>query len=131
MKKYDIFDFNGIGYQKLFHYDSWRIAILKYIDELDIENIQYVECHHETDEAFVLLEGQCRLYFYDKDDGFTFIDMEKFQTYVIHKNIYHTHVLDKQAKLLIIENENTHDTNSSRIYLTSSMKDDLLTKRKV
>jgi len=130
MRKYDIFDFDGIGYKKLFHYDTWRIAVLKYIDELDIENIHYVECHHDTDEVFVLLEGECRLYFYDEEEGFSYVDMDKFQTYVIHKDIYHTHVLNKHAKLLIVENENTNDANSSRIYFTQAMKDDLLAKRK-
>jgi hypothetical protein len=130
MKNYEVLDFNGFGYQKLHHFESWRIAVLKYIDELEIENIQYVECHHDTDEVFILLEGECRLYFYNQQMGFTYVDMIKNKTYVIHKEIYHTHVLDQQAKVLIIENENTCDENSSRIYLTHEMKKELLSKRK-
>jgi cupin superfamily acireductone dioxygenase involved in methionine salvage len=130
MKNYNVFDFNGIGYQKLFHYGAWRVAVLKYIDELKIENIQYVECHHDTDEVFVLLEGECRLYFYNEDEGFSYVDMIKHQTYVIPKMVYHTHVLDECAKLLIVENEDTCDENSTRIYLTNNMKEALLNLRK-
>ncbi|MDX9691647.1 MAG: hypothetical protein RBT45_04265 [Acholeplasmataceae bacterium] len=130
MKNYNVYDFNGIGYQKLFHYDAWRIAILNYIDELKIENINYVECHHDTDEVFVLLEGHCRLYFYNHEEGFTYVDMDKHQTYVIPKDVYHTHVLDTNAKLLIVENENTCDENSTRIYLTEDMRKNLLNTRK-
>lgn len=130
MKNYEVLDFNGFGYQKLFHFNTWRIAVLKYIKELEIDNIQYVECHHDTDEVFILLEGECRLYFYNQQNGFDYVDMIKNQTYVIHKDIYHTHVLNKQAKLIIVENEDTCDENSSRIYLTEEMKKDLLSKRK-
>ena len=130
MKNYEVLDFNGFGYQKLFHFDTWRIAVLRYTDELEVENINYVECHHHTDEVFILLEGNCRLYFYNPHEGFTYVDMVKNQTYVIHKDIYHTHVLDEQAKVLIVENENTCDDNSSRIYFTEDMKKDFLSKRK-
>jgi cupin superfamily acireductone dioxygenase involved in methionine salvage len=130
MKNYNVYDFSGIGYQKLFHYGTWRIAILNYIDELKVENIQYVECHHETDEVFVLLEGECRLYFYNEHEGFSYVDMVKNQTYVIPKDVYHTHVLNETAKLLIVENEDTCDGNSTRIYFTENMKHAFMSLRK-
>lgn len=68
MRGIECFRYDGAGYQKLLHYNSWRIAILNYIFELEPENIQYVECHHLTDEAFILLEGDAVIYIYDEGD---------------------------------------------------------------
>ena len=58
MKTYEVFEYDGIGYQKLFHFNDWRVAILNHISELNFpKEINYFQAHLETDEAFVLLEG--------------------------------------------------------------------------
>ena len=51
-----ILEFNGEGYKPLVDFGSWRVAFLRFIDELLPENIQRLERHVETDEVFVLLE---------------------------------------------------------------------------
>lgn len=126
MKYVDIHRFDDIGYQKLFAFNTWRIAILNYIDELDIDQIAYVEAHDETDEAFVLLEGHCVLYFAEVIDGhihsFCHEVLKPHNVYRIPKGIYHTHTLSHDAKLLIIEEENTSYHNSPRVYLDGSSK---------
>lgn len=126
MKYYEIHAFNEIGYHKLFSYNTWRVAILNYIEELDIENIQYVEAHSLTDEAFVLLSGSCQLFFAEVDQHkvthFEVVSLEPHQVYRIPKGIYHTHTLSQDAKLLIIEEENTSEDNSPRVYLDASGK---------
>jgi hypothetical protein len=55
-------EFRGIGYLPLIDYGTWRVAYLRYIDELIPRNIKRVERHRETDEVFVLLEGQAILF---------------------------------------------------------------------
>ncbi len=126
MKYYEIHQFNEIGYQKLFSYNTWRVAILNYIDELEIDRIQYVEAHSLTDEAFVLLSGHCQLFFAEvKDNDVTHmevISLEPHLVYRIPKGIFHTHTLSQDAKLLIIEEENTAETNSPRVYLDEAGK---------
>lgn len=126
---YEILSYDGTGYKKLMDYQSWRIAVLNYIDELEVDNLSYVEAHHETDEAFVLLKGQATLIFADvKDDEiqkFTRLDLEPNKVYNIKKNIYHTHTLTKDCQLLIIEEENTSDMNSKRIYFSNDSKNKL------
>jgi len=121
MKSYEIFDFSDVGYQKLFHHQSWRVAMLNYIEELEIEHINYVESHSLTDEVFVLLHGECYMIFAtveeNKINQFECVKLEPHKVYKIHKGVYHAHVLTRDAKLLIIEEENTHYENSPRIYL--------------
>lgn len=126
MKYYDIYEFNGIGYEKLFHHRDWRVAVLNYIEELEIEELKYMEAHHLTDEVFVLLEGSCHLFFaeVDKDEikSISALELKKHKVYKIPAGIYHTHTLSHDAKLLIIEEENTSDDNSPRIYLNDQAK---------
>jgi cupin superfamily acireductone dioxygenase involved in methionine salvage len=121
MKYVDIHSFDDIGYHKLFAYNTWRVAMLNYIDELEVENIAYVEAHAETDEAFVLLEGHCVLYFAEVIHGkiktMCYEVLKPNKVYRIPKGIYHTHTLSHDAKLLIIEEENTSYQNSPRVYI--------------
>jgi hypothetical protein len=129
MKFYETYEFTGIGYSKLFHYQSWRVAILNYIEELEVDRINYVECHNETDEAFVLLNGKCKLIFAEVKDkdivDFHTLDLEPHKIYKIPFGVYHTHTLSLDAKVLVIEEENTDYQNSPRIYLNSEQKSKL------
>jgi cupin superfamily acireductone dioxygenase involved in methionine salvage len=126
MKYYEIHAFNEIGYHKLFSYNTWRVAILNYIEELEVDRLVYVEAHSLTDEAFVLLSGHCQLFFADVKDGqvthVEVVSLEPHLVYRIPKGIYHTHTLSTDAKLLIIEEENTSNENSPRVYLDETSK---------
>lgn len=117
MKGIEIHQFDGIGYQKLFHFQSWRIAILNYIEELDPENILKFQAHNLTDESFVLLEGACTLFIYEANQIVP-IHLEPKKIYNIKKGVFHSHTLSKNCKLLIIEEENTSDENSPSMVLT-------------
>jgi hypothetical protein len=126
MKYYDLFDFNGIGYEKLFHHKDWRVAVLNYIDELDLDKLIYVEAHNQTDEVFVLLSGTCHMFFAEDKAGriesFDVLSLEPLKVYKIPAGIFHTHTLSKDAKLLIVEEENTCPENSPRIYMNAAEK---------
>lgn len=125
MKGIEIHHFDGIGYQKLFHFQSWRIAILNYIDELKPENIFRFQAHELTDESFVLLEGACTLFIYENGQIMP-IHMEPNRIYNIKKGVFHSHTLSKQCKLLIIEEENTSDENSPVMILSEIQKQQLI-----
>lgn len=121
MKLYDIFEAGSAGYHKLFHHQSWRVAILNYIDDLAPEKMHALEAHMETDEVFVLLEGDAvlvlgRCHQGDIED-FECVRMQPGQVYKIPKGVYHTLTMTKNAKVLIIEEENTCPDNSPQIPL--------------
>ena len=125
MKKIEIYEFNEPGYEPLLAYNTWRVAMLNYIDELETDQIDNFQAHLETDESFVLLEGKCILFIGEKKgDSITSIDaidMKPNKVYNIKKGVYHTHTLSKNAKVLIVENDNTSDDNSPKVMIKSEV----------
>jgi len=119
MKLYKTYEMKGIGYEKLFNFNSWRIAKLNYIKELDMKHLNFIECHHETDEVFVLLQGKCDMFLLKEHEpkSFEHFLLEPQKIYRIPKGVYHAHALSEDAQLLIIEEDETCDDNSHRIYL--------------
>jgi|SRR5690554_1082419 len=130
MKLIEVYEYNNNGYSKLMSYKEWRVAMLNYAEDLELENINYVEAHNETDEVFILLSGSCRMILMEFEENnlkeIEVVNLEKNKIYNIPKNIFHTHVLSKDAKLAIIEQENTDYANSTRIYLTEELKDKII-----
>ncbi len=131
--KIEIKEFNEAGYQGVVSYESWRVALLNYIDELEPHLIDNVQAHNLTDEVFVLLSGKCILYICDIEDGVIThiegIDMKPNKLYNIKKGVYHTHTLSKDAKVLIVENDDTCDDNSPKIDVDSTVNQQLVAIR--
>ena len=111
----DITSYEGEGYQPMIDYDSWRVAILRYCEELEIQRLKTMQKHGETDEVFVLLDGNCTLFVGGKGDTIEEIDgiaMKPLQLYNVKRGVWHTHTLDKDGTVLIVENKDTSDMNS-------------------
>ncbi len=56
--------YEGEGYRPLVDFGSWRVAYLRFIDELIPDKITRLERHLETDEVFVLLNGEAVLFYW-------------------------------------------------------------------
>lgn len=111
----DVNSYQGEGYLPMIDFETWRVAILRYCEELEVQNLATMQKHNETDEVFVLLEGNCTLFTGGKGDELNEIDaiaMEPLQLYNVKKGTWHTHTLDHSATVLIVENKNTSDKNS-------------------
>jgi len=127
----EVSEYNEEGYSPLIDFQSWRVAILNYIDELDVNKIDNFQCHNETDEVFVLLSGKCILFCSEVDIDNNIInivawDMEPNKTYNIKRGVYHTHTLNADGKVLIVENSDTSDCNSPKIMINSSIRSKLV-----
>ena len=125
----EICEYRDEGYQPLIDYGEWRVAILRYIDELLPENICKMQRHDETDEVFVLLKGRCILYIGEGDDSVTRIlaqNMEPLKLYNIKRSSWHTHTLSEDATVLIIENRDTNINNSPEVELDQVQKSRLV-----
>lgn len=125
----EIREYKGEGYQPLVDYGEWRVAILRYIDELLPEHISRMQRHNETDEVFVLLEGRCILFFGEGTEQITRIlaqDLEKLKLYNVKRSTWHTHTLSEDATVLIIENRDTTNHNSPEIELTPEQRKQLI-----
>ena len=51
MEGIEIIDFQPEGYKPLVDYESWRVAVLKFCDDLLIENVKTMQKHLYTDEV--------------------------------------------------------------------------------
>lgn len=113
------------GYLPLVDYESWRVAVLNFSEDLLPENIKAMQRHNETDEVFVLLAGRCILFIGDGDNEPVDIfaeNMESFKIYNVKKSVWHAHTLSLDAKVLIIENRNTTYDNSPFCQLAAAQQ---------
>lgn len=127
----EITEFNDAGYAPIVDFQSWRVAMLNYIDELEPDRIDNFQCHLETDEVFVLLAGRCILFLADVDNDNQIIaihavDMQPHLAYNIKQGIFHTHTLTEDAKVLIVENRDTDETNSPKIMIDQKINQQLV-----
>lgn len=124
---YEMFCNDDIGYRSLMHYNDWRVAILNYIDDCSIDEVRYFEAHLKTDEVFVLLDGEVTLFFADIDENqiinYSTVKLQKEKIYNVKKGVYHTQIMSKDAKLLIVEDKDTGDDNSVKHYIKKEERD--------
>ena len=125
----EISDYTGEGYRPLIDYGQWRVAILRYIDELLPENLGKMQRHNETDEVFVLLSGRCLLFLGEGDEAVGAIhaqDMQPLKLYNVKRGAWHTHTLDEAATVLIVENRDTTAANSPEIELSADQRQHII-----
>jgi len=121
----DVVEYDGEGYMPMVDYQSWRCAVLRYCEELEVQNLDNMQKHDETDELFILLEGDFVLFIGGKDDDLSEIDavkLEPLKIYNVKKGVYHTHTPVKGSTVLIVENQDTCDDNSPKVKLTEEHK---------
>ena len=116
----EILDFTEGGYAPVLTYGSWRVAILNYLDKLKRENLTYLERHLETDEAFILMQGEATLFVGEDTREY---EMEKYKVYNVKKNAWHAISMSSDAKVLIVENADTGKENTEYI--------DIITKQRI
>lgn len=111
MKLIESYRHDGEGYDPCLISDGWQAAFLNYADAESLGQIVKLDIHHETDEAFVLLEGHSVLIAAaienDKID-YDLIDMEPCVIYNIPKETWHKIAMQKGSKVCIVEKANTH-----------------------
>lgn len=125
----EIQHYDGDGYQPLITAPPWRVAVLKYCDELLPERIGRMQRHDQTDEVFVLLQGKCLLYIGAGQAEVAEIaaqEMEALRVYNVKRATWHTHTLSRDAVVLIVENDDTSLANSPEIALTAKQQQELV-----
>jgi len=116
----------GVGYAPLVDYGEWRVAILRFIDELLPQKLGKMQRHVETDEVFVLLAGRCILFVGESAESVAQIhaqDMEPMKLYNVKRGCWHTHTLSEDATVLIVENRDTTVYNSPVIALDTKQRE--------
>ncbi len=117
------------GFKILTKNDKWMVAMLNFLPQFLREAIGAWEMHTETDEAFLLLEGSCTMLVGGNDDkpkDVEAVPLKKNEVFVAKKYAWHTHILSKDAKVLVIENSDTNEENTMRCDMTPEEKQHVL-----
>jgi ureidoglycolate hydrolase len=120
---------DGEGFKPLVSFGDWRVAILRFLDELEAERIDSMERHTETDEVFVLLIGQGVLILGGncvQVEGIYPQVMEIGKIYNVKRNVWHTILLSRNAAVLLVENEDTGEHNSEYAGLSAEQRGSIL-----
>ncbi len=125
----EIKEYHDEGYQPLIYFGAWRVAILRWIDTTQAEKITYMERHTQTDEVFILLEGRAALILGGNSLAVATLqrqDMECCKLYNVKQNAWHTVVLNRDASILIVENQDTGEANSEYFTLSEEQKQEIM-----
>lgn len=116
---------HGLGYRPLVYFEGWRMAILNDDPEkFRKEKTSFLERHNETDEAFVLLKGECTLLIGGKGispECVAYVPMERNKVYNIRKAVWHNLIGNDGFSVLIVENADTSKQNSDFYPMTLDM----------
>lgn len=125
----EVNEYTGEGYLPLVDFDTWRVAVLNFIDELLTERLDTMQRHDETDEVFVLLKGRCILFLGSGNQAVSEIyaeDLRPLELYNVKKGCWHTHTLSEDASVLIVENRDTTSENSPTVALNALQRSELV-----
>ncbi len=105
----EVLCYEGSDYQPVMSFKSWRVAFLNYGETQDENIAARAERHLLTDEVFVLLKGSAQLLI-GKDKKR--LPMELCKVYNVKQGVWHCVNMSRDAKILIIEEDNTSADNS-------------------
>jgi hypothetical protein len=130
----EVREHNGPDYKPLVDYQSWRVALMNYTDDLTPDQINRMQKHTETDEVFVLMTGRCILFIGEGEESVTkvyAVDMEPYKLYNVRCGVWHSHTFSKDARVLIVENRDTVVENSPFVGLSGEQQKEVveLTKK--
>lgn len=112
----DILHCSEAGYHPQVWSGGWRVAYLNDTPRFHRENIVDMQRHNTSDEVFVLLEGHCTLYIGNGEAAdvgeVTPVPMERGVLYNVRRGVWHTHVTEEGARLVIVENSEVSKDNS-------------------
>jgi len=117
--------YEGEGYQPLVDHDTWRVAILRFLDGLQPERQSTMERHTETDEVFVLTKGKGLLIMGGNGIQIEGIYPQKMEIGKIHnvkRNAWHTVLLSRDASVVLVENRDTDRHNSEYANLSTEQR---------
>lgn len=118
----EIREYDGEGYQPLIDFGEWRVAILRYLDDLQPDRINSMERHMQTDEVFVPLRGRGMLIIGGTGQRVGEINSQKMEMgkiYNIKREAWHTVLLSRDATILLVENRDTGKHNTEYTALSA------------
>lgn len=128
MKMVDSYRHDGEGYNPYLIAQGWQVAQLNHSEENRFYNINRMDVHHHTDEAFIMLNGTVVLIaarIVGEDVEFEPVLLKPGITYNIPAECWHNLMMSEDAAVLIVESANTHLGDFEYYNLTETQIDRL------
>ncbi|OGS20895.1 MAG: hypothetical protein A2252_00670 [Elusimicrobia bacterium RIFOXYA2_FULL_39_19] len=104
------------GFRPLIDFENWRVAMLNPCKDVSYGTLKALERHMKTDEVFVLLSGKAVLLCGGGDkvpaEDLNPVVMKPKTVYNFPKACWHSIIMKKRAKILIVENTGTGQNNT-------------------
>ena len=111
----DIYSHEAEGIQCVFDNKKWVVCIKNWKPNNDVDQIQYLEIHHATDEQFILVKGKALLLVASWDEkGFDIqvISMDQGKVYNVPQDTWFNTITQKDTKLVYVQDAGTTGENS-------------------
>ncbi len=109
-------------YQPVLDFEGWRIAMLRFSLEHDKNHLEKVERHNETNEVFILTEGEADMIICENGNtpGETYVfPMRKNVAYNIQKAVWHNVAMSPNAHIILVEKTDTTVENSDYFFFSN------------
>ena len=107
----ETYNYEGKGYHPFLIREGWQVAQLNYVEKHGLDDIDQIEVHNQSDEAFILFKGKAVLVevqIEQEDIHFNCQYMKPGVTYNIPAGTWHEIAMDRDAEIIIVERANTH-----------------------
>ena len=115
--------FFGQGYKPVLDFHGWRVAMLRHNSSTETANLHRVERHRNTNEVFILSEGEADLILCsgaDTPEEVYVLPMERHVAYNIPDYGWHHVIMSKDAHIILFERTETGIDTSDYAHLTEA-----------
>lgn len=121
-------EWRGPGYKPVLDFHGWRVAMLRHNDAFGLRGLKQVERHRNTNEVFILSEGEADLIIFSGEDtpetGYV-IPMKQSLAYNVPDYVWHHVVMSQDAHIILFERTETGVDTSDYAPLSEAQLDGL------
>lgn len=111
----EIGEYFGKGFQPVLDFEGWRVAMKRAGENTTPAKLHAVDRHNETNEVFILTEGQAEMLLMEGDSvptTFHLIPMKLNVAYSVQQSAWHHVFMSDDAHIIVFERSNTSRENS-------------------
>lgn len=115
------YSYENEGMGRVYENSKWTVGVKNWKPSSDMVSFDRLERYNQTDEQFILLEGEAVILFAEEtEEGLQMeaVPMKKNRVYSVPATLWHNTVTGKNAKLILVEDSNTTVENSELRSLT-------------
>jgi len=116
----EIGEYFGDGFQPVLNFSGWRVAMKRFADSTHPTHFHSVDRHNETNEVFILTEGQAEMLLMEgveEPAAFYLFPMQLNVAYNVQQSAWHHVFMTPDAHIIVFERSNTTLANSNQFEL--------------